>query len=268
MLSWGRRPSILARLRKALSREELTARYQPIVSLEDGRWIGAEAVIAWRDADSREVRPATLRALAEHSGLSAPFSRWLLGRIAEELADLLAEERGLRIAMDLPPVALADRAVAEEFERVFEGRESALRQLAVEVEEPGLVDHAVLLTGMGALQGIGVRVGIDAMGSGSLGPDQLHAIGPDYLNIVGNLVQAIGSGAPSEGVAEKVATLGRLLDVEVVALGVEHPSQVEYLAERGVAAGLGWLYGKPLPADEFLTSFYDTAGAGKASAAG
>lgn len=257
---------MLGRLKRALAREELAARYQPIVALETGRWIGAEASILWRDADGRAVPPALLKLLAEHSGLAAPFSRWLLTVIAGELKDLLAEDRGLRIALDVPPVAFADTAVAEEFERIFAGDETALRQLAVEIDEPGLVDHAVMLGGLGALQGLGVKVGVDAMGSGSLGPDQLHGIGPDYLNIAAPFVQALGSGAPADGVAEKVATLGRLLDVEVAALGVEHPAQVEYLVERGVASGQGWLYGKPLDADEFLTSFYDGGVAGTAEA--
>jgi predicted signal transduction protein with EAL and GGDEF domain/CheY-like chemotaxis protein len=239
-------------LYKALERQELVLHYQPKVDVQQGCVVGAEALMRWKRA-GRLVPPGDFIPLAEEIGLIMPMSQWALGEAARQLR-AWRDSFGFShsIAVNLPS-RLFERA-----DLVDHIRLSALAcgvpldSIQLEITETGLMKgQQGVFPALHRLNDIGVRISIDDFGTGYSSLSYLTTLPISELKIDGSFVRDLGLTPQSEAVATAIIALARSLGLGVVAEGVETERQAQVLHSLGCHVMQGYLFSRPLPADDF-----------------
>ncbi|HRK96396.1 MAG TPA: EAL domain-containing protein, partial [Rhodospirillales bacterium] len=241
-------------LRDALENGELAVHYQPVIDLQQGRCVGAEALIRWTPATGAPVSPDVFVQLAEDTGDIVPMTRWLMRKVADEVGERLRTDESFHIAVNLAPVHFNDGRVSAAADAFAVAARSGfpLGRLQFEITERALVDERRCREVIAALSNQGNRVSIDDFGTGYSSLAYVGNFRVDALKIDKAFVKTIGTGAASAGLADIIVDMARSLGLKVVAEGVETEAQAAHLRERGVQFAQGWLYSKPLPVGEFL----------------
>ncbi len=250
----GRRTSMRDDLRDALENGELAVYYQPVIDLRRDRCVGAEALIRWRQASGAMISPDVFVKLAEDTGDIVPITSWLIARVGEEIGERLRADPGFHIAINLAPIHFSDANVsaAAEARAIADKADIPLHQLQFEITERALVDEARCKAVIAALNDQGNEVAIDDFGTGYSSLAYVGTFRVNYLKIDQAFVRTIGTDAASAGLADIIVDMAKTLRLKVIAEGVESEAQAAHLRARGVELAQGWLYSKPVPADEFL----------------
>jgi EAL domain-containing protein (putative c-di-GMP-specific phosphodiesterase class I) len=249
-----------ATLRSALEDGQLSLSYQPEVLLEDGRLIGAEALLRWRPgagaADGRELTPPSeFIAVAEETGLIVPIGEWVLREACAHLAHWRAvspEGAPDRVSINLSGRQLARTDLVEVVERALDAAGLPPSALCMEVTESVLMDDIDLAVGaLKALKAHGVEIAIDDFGTGYSSLAHLRRFPVDMLKIDHSFVAGLGRNPEDAAIVRAVIALARTLDLTVVAEGVERPEQLEELRALGCERAQGNLFSSPLPEPAF-----------------
>lgn len=243
--------SPLAMLTRGVANEEFTAFYQPILDLRDGRCIGAEALVRWRRADGSVDMPESFLPLAEASGLVESITAQVISTACRELGTCLASGQLQHVSINLSAL---DVASGRFLPRLLEARQRAgvaAQCIWLEVTESSLLSidaaHRTLLQSREA----GHPIALDDFGTGYSSLQYLRRLPLDLLKIDRSFVQSLSAGAPCP-VTDHTIAMARQLNLLMVAEGIETDEQLQYLRQRGVQYGQGWLFGRAMPFDEFL----------------
>jgi diguanylate cyclase (GGDEF)-like protein/PAS domain S-box-containing protein len=253
-------------LRRALEKEEFELHFQPIVELTDGRLIGVEALVRWRDSGQRRlVMPGEFLPVAEQTGLILPLGRWILERACAQM-----REWQLRFP-DVEPVLLSVNLSARQFrnsgliaevEQALGSSGLASRQLVLEVPERVLLqDPEVTAVRLEGLRRLGVRVAVDDFGGGYFALTYLRRFPIDIVKIHNCFVAGAGQDAADSELTRSLIDLARRLKLQTIAEGVEAPRQAQALDDMGCELGQGYELGRPLAAAAF-EKFFAAAEAG------
>ena len=258
-----RRLSLQGELERSLRRNEFEINYQPVVDLESGRCIGAEALISWIQPGGKVVRPDLFIPLAEDTGLIEPMTEWLMKQIRLEMEGLLAENRDLHIAINLSPVHFESEKILGTSSRIFGSSAIQPNQLVYEITERGLIkeDNETARIVMKKLRGRSSRIALDDFGTGYSSLSYVSSFPLDYLKIDKSFVSAIGTDALMSGLVDSIIDMAKRLDLKIISEGIETSRQASYLEERGVDYGQGWYYSRAMPAMGFI-DFVRTFNAG------
>lgn len=246
------RLSPLSELQIAVRNREFLVHYQPIVELETGRCVGAEALVRWRRPDGSLVRPDLFIPLAEQSGLIQPITDQVIEAVAKDLNELLVQHRHLHVtinvcAEDIKSGRILD-AVAERVSRT--GIEN--NQIWLEATERGLLDIEEASRTIKEARARGHKVAIDDFGTGYSSLQYLQDLPLDALKIDKSFIDTINRQTATSSVVPHIIDMAKTLHLGIVAEGVETKEQAGYLIEHGVEYAQGWHYGKPMPADLFI----------------
>ena len=241
-------------IRHALSAGELRLHYQPVVDLErDGAIIGFEALVRWQHPTRGLLSPASFVELAEETGLIVPMGEWVLRTAAATAAGWaeVLDVEGLTLAVNLSAKQLAAPGLVE---LVRECREQVLPwELSLELTESTLMDEpTVPSTVLDELRTAGVQLSIDDFGTGFSSLSYLTRLPVSTLKIDRSFVLEIDRTASAATVAAAVISLGRGLQLRVIAEGIETPAQRDALVALGCTQGQGYLYGRPVAEEEAL----------------
>ncbi len=241
-------------LRRALEREEFELFYQPKVNLVDGQVVGAEALIRWRHAERGLVSPGEFIPVAEETGLIAPIGEWALREACRQVRHW--QQRGL------PSITVAVNLSARQFHQSdlanVVGRalaESGLdaRWLELEITESIVMhDAAKAVVTLGQLKAMGLTISVDDFGTGYSSLSYLKRFPIDALKIDRSFVRDIASDPDDAAIARAIVTMAESLKLDVVAEGVETQEQLRFLRDHGCGLAQGFLFGKPVPASEFV----------------
>ncbi len=247
-----RRLSLETELRTALRRGELEVHYQPLVDLAAGRCAGAEALVRWRHPQRGLVHPALFIAMAEETGLVMPMTDWMLRRVRDDVLQWFRALPDFHVAVNLAAQHFADEAIVEEVRSVLQGSGLEPSVLMLEATERQLIEggEGAARRVMESLRALGCSLAVDDFGTGQSSLSYLQRFPMDYLKVDKSFVDTIGTDSVSRPVLDAIIDLGRRLGLTVIAEGVEHPHQVEYLRRRGVQLAQGFLFSPPLPAAE------------------
>jgi EAL domain-containing protein (putative c-di-GMP-specific phosphodiesterase class I) len=254
MQTWvTERLALESRLRRALERGEFSLHYQPQVDLRSNRIFGCEALIRWKQADLGIVSPAKFIPLAEETGLIVPIGEWVLRTACRQCK--IWQDAGL------PPVAVAVNISARQFREkdllqlvasILAESGLAPSQLELEVTESVIMhDEQQVITLLQAFRDIGVRLSVDDFGTGYSSLSYLKRFPVHRLKIDQSFVRELTGDADDAAIAQAVITLGHSLNLRVIAEGVETPEQLAFLRRNQCDEMQGYLFGKPVPADEF-----------------
>ncbi len=241
-------------LRKALVREELLLLYQPKVDVVSGKIIGCEALVRWRHPERGVIPPGVFIPLAEESGLINAVGKWVL-------QEACAQARAWQDA-GLPQVTMAVNLSARQFRRgnLVQEVENLLgkagldpRRLELEITESAVIDDPEsAIETMRSFKKIGVRLGLDDFGTGFSSLNYLRRFPIDIIKIDRSFIAEVPGAHESEAVAGGIFAIARDLGIEAVAEGVETREQLEFLRRHRCPTFQGFLFSRPVPADEFV----------------
>lgn len=243
--------SPLAMLTRAVANGEFSAFYQPILDLRDGRCIGAEALVRWPRADGSVVMPEGFLALAESSGLIEAITAQVISTACRELGPSLASGQLQHVSINL---SAQDVASGNFLPRLLEARQRAgiaAQSIWLEVTEGSLLSIDAAHRTLAQSREAGHPIALDDFGTGYSSLQYLRRLPLDLLKIDRSFVQSLSAGTPCP-VTDHTIAMARQLELLLVAEGIESDEQLQYLRQRGVHYGQGWLFGKAMPRDEFL----------------
>lgn len=253
-----RRLSLQRDIRYAARRGELHIQYQPKVNLFTGQVVGAEALLRWRHRHHGAVSPDQFIALAEESGDIVELGEWVIQQVAEQVA--VWEQAGelspeFTVAVNVAPRQVIRPGFADMFIMLVSQAGVALRRVSVEITESGLMmklDRAA--EQLEILRKAGVGVAIDDFGMGVSSLSRLKSLPITILKIDKAFVSDLSGVEGDHGkyFAETVTRLAHGIGCSVVAEGVETLEQHDLLKEVGCEEGQGYLYSRPLHADDFM----------------
>ena len=240
-----------AALLDGLAREELVLHYQPIVDLDTGRTVGAEALVRWNHPEQGFLLPGHFVPIAERSDLIVLLGELVIRDACRELRrwqDLGLRGRSISVNVSSRQFSHGLVSTVTEALRTTGADPS---DLVIELTESTIVDNvdAVAAT-LRELRELGIRSAIDDFGTGYCGLRYLSALPVTYLKIDRSFVQSM---TPS-GAAIVAATIamGKSLGLTLVAEGVETPDQQRFLVDQGCERAQGFLLGRPMPAEEMV----------------
>lgn len=244
-------------IRLGLARHEFEAWFQPIVELETGRWLGAEALARWRRDGQLVLSPVEFIPAAEASGQIRELTAIMAWQSCELLNRLVLQTTDCYISLNASPHALGEQSLefADRLRHFFPALSA--RHLRVEMTESALDPNrrAEVREALARLDALGCVIGIDDFGTGQAGLDYLSDLPFSFLKLDRRYVQAIGTDSIDFRLLQSIIQLAQSLHLTLVAEGVETPDQADWLITQGVQYAQGWLFGRPMPADDFYAAF-------------
>ena len=235
-------------LQSAIARNELALHYQPQARV-DGEIVGFEALARWQHPTRGMVSPGIFIPLAEESGLIVPISEWILRTVCREAASW---PRNLQIAVNLSPVQFRHGDLAGLVHMVLLETGLSPDRLELEVTEGVLIDdfsRAVSI--LRRLKSLGVRIAMDDFGTAYSSLSYLQSFPFDKIKIDQAFISNVERNRQSAAIARAVIALARVLNLPVLAEGVETKEQLAFLAREGCDEVQGYLIGRPRPIAEY-----------------
>jgi diguanylate cyclase (GGDEF)-like protein/PAS domain S-box-containing protein len=253
------------RLRKAVESRDFKLFYQPLVSLTDGKMTGAEALIRWRDAELGDISPAEFIPIAEESGLIVSLGDW----VVREACRCRQEWR--MMGLDVPPVSINMAGVQLRQLGCVEGLLDVLNEFGVapseveiEVTETGLLDtSAVSRENLVRMRNAGMRIALDDFGVGFSSLAHLRDLPIHRLKIDRSFTVECMRDARTLTIVKAVIEMARSLGINVTAEGIETQAQQTWMQHLGCDSAQGYLFARPMSADDFLKLFIDRRGVGR-----
>lgn len=233
-------------LRDALKNDELFLAYQPVVDLASGRWIGAEALLRWRNANGVMVSPDVFIPEAERSHLIERITERVVQLLVRDAAELLRERPDFYIAINLSAQDFSNAALADRLRGACAQMRVHPRSLHIEATERVFLDVGQARKTVAALRAQGHVVSIDDFGTGYSSLSYLTEFELDCLKIDKCFVSTIGTQAVTRNVIGHIIEMAKSLQLRMIAEGVETQEQATYLREHGVEFAQGWLYAKAM----------------------
>ncbi len=237
----------------------LQLHYQPVVDTVNGTLTGVEALLRWLQPGGRYLSPEIFIPVAETTGLIQALGEWVFREVYRQ--HRVWQGQGLpalRIAVNVSAVQFRHRDFLPGLEHSILDAEIDPACLLLELTESALmkdvdryVDH------LQALREIGVQIALDDFGTGYSSLSQLSRLPLDKLKIDRSFVSNLEPGGPGPAIVEAIILLGRTLDLEIVAEGVETAESLDFLRERACHHAQGYYLGVPMPADAFAQWYRD-----------
>ncbi len=260
-LSDGMRDHLLLEnaLRGAVERNEFILYYQPQLDLSDtGRLIGIEALIRWQHPELGLVPPDKFIPLAEEIGLIGEIGLWVLQAACEQMIRWDQQQfRVPRVAVNLAAQQIEARQLPRQVREVLQNTGLAAERLELELTESTILrEPAKAISDMVEFRTLGVSLAVDDFGTGYSSLAYLKRLPIDCLKIDRSFVHDIGRDPGDEAICRTIIQLARALGLETVAEGIEREDQAAFLLAEGCQYAQGFLYSRPLPADELFAQWH------------
>ncbi len=240
-------------LRRALPEQQLLLYYQTQVD-HVGRITGAEVLLRWLHPDLGLVPPLQFIPLAEENGMIVPIGRWVLEQACAQIraweSDPLAGR--LTLAVNVSPRQFRQVDFVEQMLAVLDQTAISPGRLKLELTESLVLDNiADTIAKMQALREVGVRFSMDDFGTGYSSLAYLSQLPLDQVKIDQSFVGNIGVKPADQVIVQTIIGMSHNLGLSVIAEGVETEAQLEFLRQNGCPCYQGFLFGRPMPLDEF-----------------
>ena len=240
---------LLRELRSAFDRERLFVVYQPQFCLKSRCLIGVEALLRWRTDEGNFVPPDQFIPLAESSGLIVGLGKWVLRTACHDLQRLVDDGyKDLRMAVNVSVMQFRQPGFIDTVDEVLAESRIDPRLLELEITESvAMLDANFMLDTLNQLKTRGIAIAIDDFGTGFSSLSYLERLNVDRLKIDQSFINQMMQTDSSLRIVETVVQLGRSLQLQVIAEGVEQKAQAELLEHIGCHEGQGFLFARPMP---------------------
>src|SRR5229473_449864 len=247
------RQSLEGNLRRALERKEFLLHYQPKVNLDTGEITGVEALVRWQQPDRGLVPPAQFVPIAEDCGLIVQIGRWVLREACRQARAW--QDAGLPpvpITVNVSAVEFRDKGFVECVRTILSETGLEARYLGLELTEGVLMEDAESTAAvLQELKVMGVHLAVDDFGTGYSSLSYLQQFPIDVLKIDQSFVHQITADPDDSTIVSAIINMGKSLKHLVVAEGIETQGQLAFLQALSCAEGQGYLFSRPLAADQF-----------------
>src|SRR3954454_21801687 len=243
-------------LQRALDRVEMTVHYQPIVELATKKVVVLEGLVRWNHPVRGMVQPGEFIPLAEETGLIHRLGQWVLERAIHDSCAWNAERGNgngalVRVGVNLSGRQLAEPTLVGQIAAALSDSGMPAHHLVLEITETVLMhDLEETVVKLQELKRLGVALSVDDFGTGYSSLQYLRRFPLDSLKIAKSFVDGVGGPSQDAAVARAIIELGTSFQLVVVAEGIERRDQHARLVELGCTYGQGFLYSRPVPADQ------------------
>ena len=246
----------------ALAGGEITAFLQPIVRLDDGVPIGVEALARWHHPQYGTLGPEAFLPAVTQAGLLETLDLAVLREGARMVGALnrrlaLAGRRPLFLSANFGAAHFAHARLADTLATILAEAELPAERLKIEITETTLISNAHAAEALARVKAMGVQVSLDDFGTGYSGLSYLCRFPIDLLKIDRSFTLAAASERKTAEILRSMLALGAQLEIDAIAEGIETVEQADMLRSMGCRYGQGYLYGRPLPADEACAALFD-----------
>ncbi|MGB8650246.1 MAG: EAL domain-containing protein [Mycobacteriales bacterium] len=246
-------------LRRALAHgDELQLWYQPMFDLTSGAPVGVEALLRWEDPGQGFLPPAEVVQVAEETGLIVPLGEWVLRQACLTAASWPERFRALVVSVNLSGRQLLAPGLGDAIAKALADSGLPPQRLSLEIPESVLLgDQPSCSRVLRGLEALGVRLAVDAFGTGFSSLTYLRSFPVDALKIDRSFVQGLGdpeSDRADRAIVAGIVDLAHAFGLTTVAEGVESAVQVESLRDLGCEQVQGFHLGRPMPAADLLAA--------------
>jgi diguanylate cyclase (GGDEF)-like protein len=239
-------------LREALDQQQFSLHYQPQFDLKH-QLIGAEALLRWSHPEKGIIPFADFIHVAEETGLILLIGDWVM---REACTQLLKWPDLPRLAVNISPKQFRQPIFYQKISAILAEYGIAKSRLTLEITEDSLVeDIDETIEKLQALQNLGIHISIDDFGTGFFSLAYLKRLPLNQLKIDQSFIRDINTDSIDSGIIETIIVMAKHLGLSVIAEGVETPEQVQFLRDSNCKGYQGYLFSKPLTADEFTRQF-------------
>lgn len=241
-------------LRRAVDKQEFFLHYQLQYDLKTGAISGAEVLLRWQSDEWGMVSPAQFVPMLEDSGLITQVGDWVLRQACEtflEARDQLPPD--FMMAVNLSGRQFKGGGLAENVRQLLNDTGMPTQNLELEITETMLMEDTELATlTLRQLSEMGITLAIDDFGTGYSSLSYLKQFPLNVLKIDGAFIQDITTDSDSTAIVDAIMAMSERLGLTVVAEGVEHEAQLNYLKQRYCQRAQGYLFGKPVDKSDFM----------------
>ncbi len=240
-------------LRAAIENGELRVAFQPLVGAADRRVVAVEALVRWNRPGHGPIPPDVFIPIAETTGLIEPLGLYVLRKTCEEARQWPAD---INIAVNISPGQFRNPAFADQVAAVIAETGTDPSRLTLEITEGYLIQNPERARlAIDRLKALGLRIALDDFGSGFASVGYLRQFGFDRMKIDRSLVLALDESARARDMLQATVALARSLDIPVTAEGIEREDQAMILHLCGCDELQGYLFGRPMPAEDINAMF-------------
>ncbi len=244
-------------LQQAVELHQLRLVYQPIVDLATRRLAGVEALVRWDHPERGTIAPGDFIEIAEENGAILPMGRWILREACEQTVRWKAHGEGLAsmfVSVNISAREVQQPGFVEGVRTILTETGVEPTRLILEITETALLKATPsTIATLGALRELGTRIVIDDFGTGYFSLSHLRQFPVDALKIATEFVQGGPATSRSSALAGAIVALGRSLDIDTVAEGIETADQADRMRELGCTFGQGHWFGRPTSSAVFET---------------
>jgi diguanylate cyclase (GGDEF)-like protein len=246
------RRTLLGDLRNALASDQLRVFYQPIVDLQSGLIVKAEALIRWQHPTQGLISPAVFIPLAEEVGLIEEIGDWVFRTAARQAKAWQLQGRPLQVSINKSPRQFGGSYSGATWLQFLQEIDLPPQFLVIEITEGLLLDQRDLVTEqLLSYRKAGIEIAVDDFGTGYSALSYLQRFDIDYLKIDRSFIMELAESADVRALADAIIVMAHKLGLKVIAEGVEAAAQRDWLISSGCDYVQGFLYARPLPAEEF-----------------
>ncbi|MEI6206492.1 MAG: EAL domain-containing protein [Desulfuromonadales bacterium] len=249
------RMALESALRKGLERKEFLLHYQPKMDAQNRRMLGMETLIRWKPTGSdRLVSPVVFIPMLEESGLITEVGTWVLETACTQYVDWRKQGMGaIRLSVNISAIQFNSENLPEVVKGVLSRTGMEPDLLCLELTESIVVKdiHETIAT-LKALAVLGIKLSIDDFGTGYSSLSYLKDMPIDELKIDRSFVINLPDNPASVAIVESILGMSKGMNMTVVAEGVETPEQADFLTSHGCQELQGYLFSKPLAAEDFF----------------
>ncbi len=244
-------------LRRDISAKKLDMAYQAKVDTDSRKLVGIEALLRWHCEEVGMVSPGEFIPMAEQCGLMAELSQVVIEKVLDQIVDWEKQGfSGIPISINISGSHLDTSHFVCDLLREIESRQVSPHLIELEVTESIMVDpKGRAITNLRVLRDKGIKISVDDFGTGYSSFSYLRSLPVDVLKIDMSFVKNITHDPKALAIARAIVTVGHDLNLKVVAEGVETEAQYKVLQEMGCDILQGYLTGKPLFSDDFISDF-------------
>jgi len=246
-------------LRCAVERDEIVVYYQPQVNAETGRITGMEALVRWQHPKHGLITPAKFIDIAENTGLIIPIGNRVIELICEQNMKWKNSGYGtFHVAANVSSRQLLHSGFVSFIRNVLGRTGMPPAYLEIEITESAIVKSMnTAIQVLNQLRELGIKISLDDFGTGYSSLSYLKTLPVDKIKIDRSFIIDIGKNRKTEAIIYGIIILAKIMNLEVIAEGVETSEQADFMIKKGCSNIQGFLYSVPLPEEQFTRLISD-----------